>query len=366
METLESRCLLAYSAPADPRVVTSLDGGWKFARADVAGAEVVTYNDSNWSSVSVPHTWNASDGQDGSSDYYRGIGWYRRHIMPSEADGGKRFYLKLDGANLKTDLYVNRAFVGEHREKLDSKNAGDISSLPDVLKIALDDELATRTDHLLRPPAAGGFYQAGSSAHEKGIFGQDEILSSGVGDQKPLFHEPVKVEGPKREVVGSAESNKPRHTAEMFSVDRSADKSNTGGSDEREGGQSDERTNRTIRRSPDSGSEGENPQGRSASEAKGRAFLRQHFADDFTVKDAVDGWLIAAPDGTSLPIHFVPLIPALEERSFATGVIALDGRKTIQFPRGEALRVPSKIDAFIELAEPIKEELRRLYESPGH
>jgi hypothetical protein len=98
-ETLEDRRLLAFVPPADPRVVTSLDSGWKFLRADAVNAQTVAFNDTSWSNVNVPHTWNAIDGQDGGNNYYRGIGWYRKHVTPDVSLAGKSLYLKFDGAN---------------------------------------------------------------------------------------------------------------------------------------------------------------------------------------------------------------------------------------------------------------------------
>src|SRR5205814_6495177 len=89
IDRLEERRLLAFIPPADPRVVTNLDAGWKFLRADAANAQTVAFNDSSWSNVNVPHTWNNVDGQDGGNDYYRGIGWYRTHITPAAGLVGK-------------------------------------------------------------------------------------------------------------------------------------------------------------------------------------------------------------------------------------------------------------------------------------
>ena len=39
-----------------------LNQGWSFYKTERAPAEAVT----------LPHTWNAIDGQDGGNDYYRG------------------------------------------------------------------------------------------------------------------------------------------------------------------------------------------------------------------------------------------------------------------------------------------------------
>jgi hypothetical protein len=60
------------------------------------------------------------------------------------------------------------------------------------------------------------FYEGGRSQMQSGIFGQGEILDSGVGEQKPLFHQPVDVARPEAERVGSKSATDPNNTAEMF------------------------------------------------------------------------------------------------------------------------------------------------------
>lgn len=113
VESLESRTLLSVAIP-NLRADLSLDGAWHFQKGDVAGASAVGFNDASWSSVNVPHTWNNLDGQDGGNNYYRGIGWYRRHYAVPASLAGKELFLQFDGSNSVTDVYVNGAFAGEH------------------------------------------------------------------------------------------------------------------------------------------------------------------------------------------------------------------------------------------------------------
>src|SRR5262252_4695667 len=80
-----------------------------------SGAPAIAYDDSSWAVVTLPHTWNAMDGEDGGSNYYRGIGWYRRHYTPPASASGKQMFLQFDGANIVADVYVNGTKVGEHR-----------------------------------------------------------------------------------------------------------------------------------------------------------------------------------------------------------------------------------------------------------
>jgi beta-galactosidase len=104
------------AAQAKPplRRTIPLAADWRFLRADAAGAEAPDFDDRKWTRVTVPHTWNAKDGQDGGDDYYRGVGWYRRRVPIPKAETGRELYVELDGANLETTLFVNGREVGHH------------------------------------------------------------------------------------------------------------------------------------------------------------------------------------------------------------------------------------------------------------
>src|SRR5260370_22449705 len=103
-----------FQPPASKRQDIDLDDSWQFIRADVSGAEQIDFDDSAWSTIGVPHTWNNLDGEQ-HTNYYRGVGWYRRHYAVDAGLAGMNFYLQFDGANLATDVYVNGSFVGEHK-----------------------------------------------------------------------------------------------------------------------------------------------------------------------------------------------------------------------------------------------------------
>ena len=64
--------------------------------------------------VSLPHTFNAIDGQDGGNDYYRGLCWYVKTLSREDIPQGERLFLELGGANSSADLYVNGAHVAHH------------------------------------------------------------------------------------------------------------------------------------------------------------------------------------------------------------------------------------------------------------
>lgn len=100
------------SAPGGGRVLTSLDAGWRFHRGEVEQGAATDLDDSSWDQVTLPHSFNGADGDDGGG-YYRGPGWYRRTLTLKRAPAG-RAYLQFDGAALITEVTVNGIRLGKH------------------------------------------------------------------------------------------------------------------------------------------------------------------------------------------------------------------------------------------------------------
>ena len=55
------------------RTKVNFNEGWLFSK-DAQNVEALDLT--KFASVSVPHTWNNLDGQDGGNDYYRGTCWF--------------------------------------------------------------------------------------------------------------------------------------------------------------------------------------------------------------------------------------------------------------------------------------------------
>jgi beta-galactosidase len=132
----------AAAAPA-PRATVDLNGGWRFLRQDVAGADAVAFDDGAWQAVDLPHTWNNQDGEDGGNDYHRGPGWYRRRLPADPAWAGKRVYLRVGAANTDAAVYVNGKPVGTHKGGF-SAFTFDLTPL---LNLTGENELAVRVDN---------------------------------------------------------------------------------------------------------------------------------------------------------------------------------------------------------------------------
>jgi beta-galactosidase len=137
--------------PAGGRVDTSINAGWSFNRGDVTGAEATAYNDTAWTKTDLPHTWNAMDGQDGpTTPYYRGVGWYRRHLMVPGDLAGKRLYLQFDGANILTDVWVNGKVAGAHKGGF----ATFRFDVTDLLMVGADNVIAVKVNNAAGVDAA--------------------------------------------------------------------------------------------------------------------------------------------------------------------------------------------------------------------
>ncbi|MBQ9155013.1 MAG: hypothetical protein IJ130_14520 [Solobacterium sp.] len=92
------------------RKITVLKDGWKFVKqADNAEQAVCAQSET----VSLPHTWNAVDGQDGGNDYYRGTCWYVRELSGEETEG-ERLFLEFAGAAMSADVYLNGIKLAHH------------------------------------------------------------------------------------------------------------------------------------------------------------------------------------------------------------------------------------------------------------
>lgn len=65
--------------------------------------------------VALPHTWNAVDALSGKPDYKRGIGNYSRSLFVPASWQGRRIFIRFEGANTTTDIFLNGKHIGEHR-----------------------------------------------------------------------------------------------------------------------------------------------------------------------------------------------------------------------------------------------------------
>ena len=93
------------------RIKYTINSGWKFHKGDI---EKVADSDSDWTTVNIPHTWNARDVLDDKPGYYRGIAWYSKTFRPGPRLKNKDVYLYFEGANQDAEVFVNGQKAGSH------------------------------------------------------------------------------------------------------------------------------------------------------------------------------------------------------------------------------------------------------------
>ena len=93
------------------RTVINLNAKWAFTKMV---DEVPAALSNKWDFVNLPHSWNAIDGQDGDSDYYRGTCYYAKEIDKAELPEADCYYLEMNGANSSAVVYANGKEIAKH------------------------------------------------------------------------------------------------------------------------------------------------------------------------------------------------------------------------------------------------------------
>lgn len=95
------------------------DAQWRFALADSPEMAQLSYDDSAWRVLNLPHDWaiegnfyvkNPSGAVGGALP--GGVGWYRKRLMLTDNNEHSRYVLHFDGAFMNTSVYVNGKLVG--------------------------------------------------------------------------------------------------------------------------------------------------------------------------------------------------------------------------------------------------------------
>ncbi len=140
--------LISASAFAQRQTI-ELASDWQFARTTGA-----------WERVSIPHTWNAFDGQDGGKNYFRGRCEYRRSFDIPAKWKGKRIFLRFEAVSQTAKVFLNGQPLGEHRGAF---TAFCFEATPHV-KFGQPNELRVEADNSRLddvPPLSGDFNVCG-------------------------------------------------------------------------------------------------------------------------------------------------------------------------------------------------------------
>lgn len=106
--------------------------------------------------VDLPHTFNAQDALSGNPEYFRGTGNYRKTITIPADMKGEKVYLRFEGANTVSNLFINSCHVGEHK----GGYGAFVFDITDFVKYGGKNEILVRVNNSLRldvMPLVGDF-----------------------------------------------------------------------------------------------------------------------------------------------------------------------------------------------------------------
>jgi len=107
--------------------------------------------------ISLPHTWNAQDGQDGGNDYYRGTCTYEKEFGNIPHNETDRVYLEIPGAAFTSKVTLNDMVIAQHEGGygLFRADMTDALKTENILRIEVSNEVS---DHVYPQYADFTFY----------------------------------------------------------------------------------------------------------------------------------------------------------------------------------------------------------------
>ncbi len=158
------------------RLRQSFNDGWHFQRQAAPGAateavflnaEQPAYNDSAWSAIVLPHTWDVTEENPFTvPQHFRGVGWYRKSFRAATGWRGRRVTIEFKGVFQIADVWLNGHHLGRHTGGF----TGFSFDLTPQLRWDGANVLAVRVDDVLRPdvapatetnvPGYGGIYRS--------------------------------------------------------------------------------------------------------------------------------------------------------------------------------------------------------------
>jgi beta-galactosidase len=106
---------------------TLFDFDWRFHRGGAQSAETMTFDDSKWRKIDLPHDWSIEDLPGTASPFNRdaisqsnggfttgGTGWYRKSFTIPVDQKGKKVLIQFDGVYMNAEVWLNGRSLGNH------------------------------------------------------------------------------------------------------------------------------------------------------------------------------------------------------------------------------------------------------------
>lgn len=92
---------------------------WKFLLGDAGNAQEISFDDSRWRDITLPHDYSIEQGyspnMEAESGYLPGgIGWYRKNFTVPTSTANKQIRVDFDGVYMDATIYINGKEIGNH------------------------------------------------------------------------------------------------------------------------------------------------------------------------------------------------------------------------------------------------------------
>lgn len=158
---IPAQSVQAEEAPSG-REVLNFNSDWGFYRGDLENAQDPDFDDSEFASVTLPHTMQlAKKHCPGANGVYQGVGWYRRYFTLDESYADKKIQLQFEGVMTDSDVYLNG-------EKIYTRNGGYVGftvDITDKVKFGENNVLALRVSKVDSPETPPGKPEASLDFH---------------------------------------------------------------------------------------------------------------------------------------------------------------------------------------------------------
>lgn len=114
-----------------------INDDWMFIKENVGVEAAMTAEGER---ISLPHTWNAIDGQDGGNDYYRGTCWYIKKFAKPKISKDEEVWLEFRGVAMTAEVYINGQKLAHHEGGYSTFRVDITESLKEenVLAVSVD------------------------------------------------------------------------------------------------------------------------------------------------------------------------------------------------------------------------------------
>ena len=103
-----------FAVSNSPRHVLNFNPGWRFLKADAAGAKQPGFDDSAWEAANLPHGLEILGENASGCRNYQGPAWYRKRFQSAASGTGQPLFVYFESVMGKCAVWVNGQKVAEH------------------------------------------------------------------------------------------------------------------------------------------------------------------------------------------------------------------------------------------------------------